>query len=175
MTSPNFKKIEAVNGSCSSWKVVQSILCNNPSYKTHFYVGFKIKPLLITQHINSTAPGLCFSRSPALCLAPVPGPGPQFVFTDPGSQFVFTGPGPVFVFTGLGHQFVFTGPDPNLCLLALAPNLYLPALAYNFITTTWPEFPYTDLVYPICICIYGPGLRFVLPVRSLNLHLPYYW
>ena len=64
---------------------------------------------------------------------------------------------------------------PNLYLPALAPNLYLPALAYNFITSLGPEFAYSNLLSSICICIYGPGLRFVLPVWDLNLHLPYYW
>ena len=61
----------------------------------------------------------------------------------------------------------------NLHLLVLAPNLYLPALAYNFINSPGPEFAYTNLVSSICICIYGPGLRFAWTVRSLNMHLPY--
>ena len=64
---------------------------------------------------------------------------------------------------------------PSLYLPALAPYLYLPALAYKFITSPGPEFAYTNLVSSICICIYGPGLQFVLPFRGLNLHLPYYW
>ena len=55
----------------------------------------------------------------------------------------------------------------NLCLPALAPNLYIPALAYNFVTSPGAEFTYTDLVSSICICIYGPGVRFELPVRGL--------
>ena len=73
---------------------------------------------------------------------------------------------------------------PNLCLPALSSNLYLPALdsnlhlptlAYNFITSPGPEFAYTSLVSSICICIYGHGLRFLLPIRGLNFHLPYYY
>ena len=75
----------------------------------------------------------------------------------------------------LAPNLCLTAQTPNLYLPALAPSLYLPALAYNFITSPGPEFAYTNLVSSICICIYGPGLRFVLPVRGLNLHLPYYW
>ena len=60
--------------------------------------------------------------------------------------------------------FVF----PSLRLFAwapaLAPNLYLPVLAYSFIASAGPEFAYTDLVSSLCICIYGPGPRFVLSV-----------
>ena len=83
----------------------------------------------------------------------------------------------VLVFPG---PWTFAGPGPsdmvpNLYLPALAPNLYLPALAYNFITSPGPEFTYINLVSSICICIYGPGLRFVLPDRGLDLHWPYYW
>ena len=52
--------------------------------------------------ITYVVKGICISRPPALCLAPAPGPG---------------------------HQFLFTGPAPNLYLPALAPNFYLPALA----------------------------------------------
>ena len=73
---------------------------------------------------------------------------------------------------------------PNLYLTALAPNLFLPPLAPNLHLPTWSTillpvwglvFSYTDLVSSICVCIYGPGLRFVLPIGDLNLHLPYYW
>ena len=63
----------------------------------------------------------------------------------------------------------------NFSLPVLAPNLYLSALAYNFITSPGPEFAYTNIVSSICICIYGPDLRFILPVRGLNLYLHYYW
>ena len=63
----------------------------------------------------------------------------------------------------------------NNNLPVLAPNLYSPALIYNFITIPLPEFAYTNLVSSICICIYGPGLRFVLTGWSLNMHLPYCW
>ena len=62
----------------------------------------------------------------------------------------------------------------NLYLPALTPNLYLPALAYNFITNPGPDFAYTNFVSRICICIYSLGVKFVLTVGSLNLHLPYY-
>ena len=37
--------------------------------------------------------GVCIYRSPALFLAPDPGPGPQFAFTGPGTKFVFTDTG----------------------------------------------------------------------------------
>ena len=81
--------------------------------------------------------GVCISQSLTLCLAPDPGPSPQFVFTSPGPQFKFIGPGPQFVFAGPGLQFVFTGlgpqfvstsPGPNMCLPTLAETLHLPAL-----------------------------------------------
>ena len=39
----------------SSWKIVQSIICKNPSYITNLYVAFKLQLLFITQRINSTA------------------------------------------------------------------------------------------------------------------------
>ena len=42
--------------------------------------------------------GVCIYRSPALFLAPDPGPGPQFAFTGPGTQFVFT-------YTGLQFHY----------------------------------------------------------------------
>ena len=69
--------------------------------------------------------GICIFQPPALCLAPGPGSGPQFVFT---------GPGPQFVFTGSDSQFVFT------------PNLYLPArpgLSLH-IPTLPPQFVFTS-------------------------------
>ena len=83
---------------------------------------------------------------------------------------------------GLSPWLQFPTLAPNSYLPALVPNLYLPALAsklhllvlaYNFITSPGPEFAYTNLVFSICICIYGPGLRFVLTIRNLNMHLPY--
>ena len=64
---------------------------------------------------------------------------------------------------------------PNLCLPAMAPNLHSPALTYNLLPAQGLSFAYNDLVSSICIYIYSPGLRFVLPARGLNLHLPYYW
>ena len=89
--------------------------------------------------------GVCISQPPALCLAPGPGPRPQFVFTGPDSQFVFIGPGPQFVFNGPGPQFVFTDPGPKFVFTGLgqseawaciykpcSPNLYLLSLAYEF-------------------------------------------
>ena len=62
----------------------------------------------------------------------------------------------------------------NLYLPVLAPNLCFLALANNFITNPGPDLVYIDLVSSICICIYGPGPRFVLLAWDLNLHLPYY-
>ena len=81
-----------------------------------------------------------------------------------------SGPGP-----GSGTQFVFTGPGLQLVLPALALNLCLLATVYKFITSPGPEFAYTNLVSSICICVYSPGLRFVLLVQGLKLHLSYYW
>ena len=83
--------------------------------------------------------GVCICRPPALCLAP-----------------------------GLGPNLYLPALDPTLCLPVLATNLYLPVLAPNLylpalaptlrlpqICIYWlspmPEFPYTDLVSPICI------------------------
>ena len=138
--------------------------------------------VVVTQ-LNKFTMGICISRPPAPCLPP--GPGSQSVFLGPGSQFVFTGHGPQFLFTSPGPQFLFTGPNfPNLYLPVLAPDLCLPALVpiciYQpqftiLLPVPSPSFAYTDLVCSICVCIYGPGLRFVLSIWDLNLHLPYYW
>ena len=123
--------------------------------------------------------GVCISRSPALCLAP--SPGPQFVFTGPGPQFVFTSPVLQFVFTSTGFQFAFTNPGLQFhyqsgtwvciyqpCLLNL--YLYLRPWPTIFITDPRSEFPFTLLLLvgpwlPICIywawppiCIYS-GLQ----------------
>ena len=100
--------------------------------------------------------GVCISQPPALCLAPGPGPRPQFVFTSPDSQFVLSALAPNLYLTVLA---------PNLYLPTLAPNLYLPALALNFYTpalvsprpglhvpTLTPQFVFT-----------GHGQRFLLP------------
>ena len=88
--------------------------------------------------ITYVVKGICISRPPALCLAPAPGPGHQFLFTGPGLQFVFTGPGPQFVFTGPGPKFLFTGPGRSL-------GLHIPTLS--------PQFVFV-----------GPGLRFFITV-----------
>ena len=77
--------------------------------------------------------------------------------------------------TALAHNLCLPVPVSNLYLPALVPNLYLLAQAYNFITSPGPKFAYANLVSSICICIYGPGLQFVLTVRDMNLHLPYYY
>ena len=82
---------------------------------------------------------VCISWPSALSLALTPSPSPQFLFTGPGPQFAFTGPGPQFTFIGFGLQFYY---QPEL------------------------EFAYTDHVSAICICIYGTGLQFVLPIRG---------
>ena len=37
------------------------------------------------------------------------------------------------------------------------------------------SFAYTDLVSSICVFIYDPRLRYIIPVQGLDLHLPYYW
>ena len=66
--------------------------------------------------------GICISRSPAFCLAPGPGPGPQCVFTGPGTKFVFISPGTKFVLPGPGPQFGFTGSDRQF---VFTPNFYL--------------------------------------------------
>ena len=104
-----------------------------------------------------------------------PGRGPQFVFTSLGSQFVLTGAGRDLYLPALAPNFYLPALASKLHLPVLAPNLYSPALIYNFITIPGPDFAYTNLVSSICICIYGPGLRFVFTGRSLNMHLPYCW
>ena len=58
-------------------------------------------------------------------------------------------------------------PWLQICIYRLWPTILLQVRGLSF--------AYTDLVSSICICIYDPCLRFVLPVRGLNLHLPYYW
>ena len=90
---------------------------------------------------------VCISWPSALSLALTPSPSPQFVFTGPGPQFLFTGPGPQFAFTGPGPQFTFIG------------------FGLQFYYQPEPEFAYNGHVSAICICIYGTGLPFVLPVR----------
>ena len=92
--------------------------------------------------------GVCIFHPPVLCIAPTPDSGPHS--RSPALAL-------------------------SLYLPVLVPNFYLSALAYNFITSPEPEFAYTKLVSSICKCIYGPDLQFVLPVRSLNMHLPYFW
>ena len=100
---------------------------------------------------------VCISWPSALSLALTPSPGPQFVFTGPGPQFVFTGPGPQFAFSDPGPQFVFTSPGPQFIFIGFGLQFYYqPEL----------EFAYTDHVSAICICIYGTGLQFVLPIRG---------
>ena len=89
--------------------------------------------------------GVCIPQTPALCLDPGPGLGPQSVFTGPGPHFVFTGPGPHFVFSGPGPQYVFNGSGPQFVFTSpgqsgpwawlyqhCPPNLYLLALAHDF-------------------------------------------
>ena len=82
--------------------------------------------------------------------------------------FVFPGPRSFAWPPALVPNMYLLALAPNLYLPALAPNLYLPALANNFITSLGPDFAYTDRFFSICICIYGPGPRFVLMVWGLN-------
>ena len=57
---------------------------------------------------------------------------------------------------------------PPICInRPWPPKLYLPALANNSTTSLGPDVGYTDLVFSFCVCIYGPGLRFALPVWGL--------
>ena len=101
--------------------------------------------------------GVCIFHPPVLSIAASPGP-------EPHSRS-----------PALALSLYLPALAPNLYLPVLIPNFYLPALAYDFITSPGPEFAYTKLVSSICKCIYGPDLQFVLPVRSLNMHLPYFW
>ena len=98
---------------------------------------------------------VCISRPTTLYLAPGLGPGPRPRHPT------------------LAPNLYLPALAPTLCLPALAANLYLPVLAPNLylsaLTPTlclrhyrlslMPEFAYTDLVSPVCIC--WPCLRFV--------------
>ena len=117
--------------------------------------------------ITYVVKGICISRPPALCLAPAPGPGHQFLFTGPGLQFVFTGPGPQFVFTGPGPKFVFTGPGPQFVFTGPGPNFYLPALF-----SSKPGLADTNLVPPICI--YWPWPTIFITVLWICIYLLIY-
>ena len=68
--------------------------------------------------------------------------------------------------TTLAPNLYLPALAPKLYLPALAPNLYLPALAYSFITVLSPQYVFAFTA----LC-----LRFLLPVRAVNLHLHYYW
>ena len=116
-----------------------------------------------------------FPGSLALCLAADHGPGRRPRLRPLALAPILYLLAPNLYLLALAPNLYLLALAPNLCLSPLAPNLHLPTLAYNFITSPGSEFAYTNLVSSICICIYGPGLRFVLPVRSLNIHLPYYW
>ena len=58
-------------------------------------------------------------------------------------------------------------PSSSICIYRPWSTILLPVRGLSF--------AYSDLVFLICVCIYGPVLRFALLVRGLNLHLRYYW
>ena len=127
---------------------------------------------------------VCISRSSALFLAPGPDLGPQPRPPALASNLCLPTLAPNLYLPVLAPNLHLPTLDPDLYLPelspnfhlpALAPNLYFPTLGYNFITSQGPEFTHTNIFPLICTCIYCPCLRFVLPVRGLNLHLPYYW
>ena len=86
--------------------------------------------------------------------------------------FVFPGPRPSAWPPALAPNLYLPALALNLYLPALVPNFYLPALAPNFyllvLACPEPELAYANLVPQFVFT--GPGLRFVLPVRALNLH-----
>ena len=93
------------------------------------------------------------SRPPALCVAP--GLSPPH--------------------TTLAPNLYLPALAPKLYLPALAPNLYLAALAYSFITSPGPELHIPTLSPQYVFAFTALCLRFLLPVRAVNLHLHYYW
>ena len=107
---------------------------------------------------------VCISRFSALFLAPGP---------DLGSQS--RSPASNLCLPTLAPDLYLPELSPNFHLPVLAPNLYFLTQGYNFITSQGTEFTHTNISPLICTCIYCPCLRFVLPVRDLNLHLPYCW
>ena len=133
--------------------------------------------------------GYLYFPAPALCLAPDPGSGhrpwphiciyqpwfliciyrswPQICIYQPWPRICIYRPcPPICIYRPCPSNLYLPALAPDLCLPTLAPNLYLPVLVYNI---------NTNLVYSICVCIYDSGLRLVLPVWGLNLHLSYYW
>ena len=129
---------------------------------------------------------VCISWSSALCF--IPGPGSDLrSFACPAAL------APNLDSPALARCLYLPALVPNFYLQALASNLFLLALAPSCVYRLWPQiciyrpwstilltvrglsFAYTDLVPLIYVCIYGPGIGFVLPVRDLNLHLLYYW
>ena len=87
----------------------------------------------VRKFINSNM-GVCIPRSPALCLAPGPGPGLQFVLTGPDPQVVFTGPGQQFCYQSGAWRWIYRPCllilclylrlRPSICITGLGPYLY---------------------------------------------------
>ena len=144
--------------------------------------------------LNKT--GVCISLPTALCLAPwlwprspalapnlcllalvpnlyLPALAPNLYLPVLVPNWYLPTRAPKLYLPALAPNLYLPALAVGLYLLALAPKLYLPALAYGFITSPGREFTYTNLVSSVCICIYGPCIRFELPVRGLNLHLLY--
>ena len=130
----------------------RQFLCLKPSKRCCNVVAmFKVQRIYILNPIQYINKGICFSRPsplpPALTLAQIfiyqPRPWPPIS----------------------GYR-----PWPLLCLSALTPNLYSRPWSPNFclpaLVSPEPGFAYTKIVPPICI--YWPGLRFLLPCSEFE-------
>ena len=111
-------------------------------------------------HGSLYSPALCLGPNLALTFGPDFGPHPLPLAPN---LYLLT-KAPNFCLLVLTPNLYFAALTPYLYLQTLAPNFYLPVLANNFITSPCPDFAYIDLVFSICICIYGPGAQFVLSV-----------
>ena len=142
--------------------------------------------------------GYLYFPAPALCLAPDPGSGhrpwPHICIYQPWFLICIYRSWPQICVYQPWPRICIYRPCPPICIYRPCPLIYIyrpwpPICVYR----PWPQiciyrsqstillparclsFAYTNLVYSICVCIYDPGLRLVLPVWGLNLHLSYYW
>ena len=131
--------------------------------------------------------GVCIVRPAVICLAPGVGPRswPSIYIYRPWSLICIYLPWlPICIYQPWAPVCIYRlwlpiriyqpwlpicihQPRPPICIYRPWPTILLLVRGL--------KFAYTDLVYSICTCSYGPGLRFVLLVGGLNLHLPYYW
>ena len=119
--------------------------------------------------------GVCIPQTPALCLDPGPGLGPQSVFTGPGPHFVFTGPGPHFVFSGPGPHSVFTGPGPHFVFSGPGPQYVFNGSGPQFVFTSPGQSGPWACLYQHCPPnLYLLALAHDFYYSALNLQLPSY-